>query len=190
LIDLSVPVVTLIFELAQTGGAVKPEVRLDWLKNEVDSLVSRYARECAKHKTRALTLKITSVLLATTITILLGLKFENDARKVLLSNIALVLGGLITVLSAYDAFFDPRSLWVRETVTFARIKDLQRDLRFWAAGLDNEEADAQALERFKRRLDRILDESLRYWMKIRGAPELEKAAEEAMPQVRQENAQH
>jgi DNA repair ATPase RecN len=73
-------------------------------------------------------------------------------------------------------------------VTFARLKDLQRDLRFWAAGLEDEEADPAELEKFKHRLDHILEESLKYWMKIRGAPDLERAAEEAMPQVRQENA--
>lgn len=164
---------------------MKPKERLDCLIAELDSLVDRYARECVRHKNRALALKITSVLLATAITILLGLKFQDNALRVELSNVALVLGGLITVLSAYDAFFDPRSLWVRETVTFARLKDLQRDLRFWAAGLEEAEADLQVLERFKRRLDRILDESLKYWMKIRGAPELERAAEDAMPQVRE-----
>ena len=169
---------------------MKPKERLDCLNAELDALVARYARECAKHKNRALALKITSVLLATAITILLGLKLQDGGLRVELSNIALVLGGLITVLSAYDAFFDPRSLWVRETVTFARLKDLQRDLRFWAAGLEEAEADPQVLEKFKRHLDRILDESLRYWMKIRGAPELERAAEEAMPQVRQQNAEH
>jgi hypothetical protein len=169
---------------------MKVQERLDCLNAELDSLVRRYASECAKHKARALVLKITSVVLATTITILLGLKFQSAAIRLDLSNIALVLGGLITVLSAYDAFFDPRSLWVRETVTFARLKDLQRDLRFWSAGLEEAEADLQVLERFKRRLDHILDESLKYWMKVRGAPELERAAEEAMPQVRRENAPH
>lgn len=167
---------------------MKPKERLDCLSKELNLLVGRYARECVRHKNKALALKIASVLLATSITILLGLKFPDTQLRAELSDIALVLGGLITVLSAYEAFFDPRSLWVRETVTFARLKDLQRDLRFWAAGLEDEEADPKELERYKRRLDRILEESLRYWMKIRGAPDTERVAEDAMPQVRQERA--
>lgn len=162
--------------------------RLDCLSKELNLLVGRYARECVRHKNKALALKIASVLLATSITILLGLKFPDNQLRAELSDIALVLGGLITVLSAYEAFFDPRSLWVRETVTFARLKDLQRDLRFWAAGLEDVEADPKELERYKRRLDRILEESLKYWMKIRGAPDIERVAEDAMPQVRQERA--
>lgn len=167
---------------------MKPKERLDCLSKELDILVGRYARECVRHKNKALALKIASVMLATSITILLGLKFPDTQLRAELSDIALVLGGLITVLSAYEAFFDPRSLWVRETVTFARLKDLQRDLRFWAAGLEDEEADPKELERYKRRLDRILEESLKYWMKIRGAPDTERVAEDAMPQVRQERA--
>ena len=167
---------------------MKPKERLDCLSKELNLLVGRYARECVRHKNKALALKIASVLLATSITILLGLKFPDNQLRAELSDIALVLGGLITVLSAYEAFFDPRSLWVRETVTFARLKDLQRDLRFWAAGLEDEEADPKELERYKRRLDRILEESLKYWMKIRGAPDTERVAEDAMPQVRQERA--
>jgi hypothetical protein len=165
---------------------MNPTQRLECLNAELDSLVARFARDCVRHKKRALTLKITSVLLAATITILLGLKLQSTALTETFSNIALVLGGLITILSAYEAFFDPRSLWVRETVTFARLKDLQRDLRFWAAGLEAQDTDPATLDAFKRRLDRILDESLKYWMKIRGAPDLEKAAEGAMPQARQE----
>jgi hypothetical protein len=168
---------------------MKPKERLDYLSEELNLLVGRYARECVRHKNKALALKIASVLLATSITILLGLKFPDTQLRAELSDIALVLGGLITVLSAYEAFFDPRSLWVRETVTFARLKDLQRDLRFWAAGLEDEEADPKELERYKRRLDRILEESLKYWMKIRGAPDTERVAEDAMPQVRQERAE-
>ena len=167
---------------------MKPKERLDCLSEELNLLVGRYARECVRHKNKALALKIASVLLATSITILLGLKFPDNQLRAELSDIALVLGGLITVLSAYEAFFDPRSLWVRETVTFARLKDLQRDLRFWAAGLEDEEADPKELERYKRRLDRILEESLKYWMKIRGAPDTERVAEDTMPQVRQERA--
>lgn len=50
------------------------------------------------------------------------------------------------------------------------------------------EADPKELERYKRRLDWILEESLKYWVKIRGAPDIERVAEDAMPQVRQERA--
>jgi hypothetical protein len=87
------------------------------------------------------------------------------------------LSAIISVLSAYEAFFDPRSLWIRETVTFVRLKDLQRDLRYWGSGSDSDSIDPVALENYKHRLDAILDDTLKYWMKIRGAPDIEKQLE-------------
>jgi hypothetical protein len=156
---------------------MKSVERLTWLQAEVDDLVKRYQKESAQHKKEAVRLRIMSVLLAALITVLLGLKLQNTALTEDLSNVALILSAAITVLSAYEAFFDPRARWVRETVTFARLKDLQRDLRFWASGQDPETIDAEALGRFKSKLDTVLEDTLKYWMKIRGAADLEKNLE-------------
>jgi len=152
---------------------MKLSERLNCLQADIDRLVARYGQEAVHYKKTALSLKILSVFLAALITIFLGLKLQNIELKDWLGNAALVLGSVITVLSAYEAFFDPKALWIRETVTFARLKDLQRDIRFWASGLDSEAIDEKMLEIFKVRLDRILDDSLKYWMKVRGAPDLE-----------------
>jgi hypothetical protein len=165
---------------------MKPVERLNWLQTEIDQLVSRYQRESAQYKKQAFRLRIISVFLAAIISILLGLKLGNTVLAEAFSNGALVLSAAITVLSAYESFFDPRALWVRETVTFARLKDLQRDLRFWASGLDPEAIDAEVVQKFKLRLDSVLEDTLKYWMKIRGAPDLEKHLE-AKAELRQKN---
>ena len=86
----------------------------------------------------------------------LGLKLQKIEWAATLSNIALVLGAAITVLSAYEAFFDPRSLWVRETVTFVRLKDLQRDLLFWKSGKDIEDIDIKELDKLNPNLIKFL----------------------------------
>ena len=85
-----------------------------------------------------------------------------------------MLSAVISVISAYDAFFDPRSLWIRETVTHVRLKDLKRDFLYWKNGIDMENIDPDALAQFKYRLDFILEDTLKHWMKIRGAPDIEK----------------
>src|SRR5688572_25098428 len=157
--------------------------RLKCLESDLDKLVTRYARESVRHKKTALTLKVTSVFFAALITIFLGLKSQYTALTTELSNAALVLGAVITVLSAYEAFFDPRALWIRETVTFARLKDIQRDLRFWASGVEPDAVDAPMLDLFKSRLDHVLDDSLKYWMKVRGAPDVESRAEQKSAQA-------
>lgn len=98
---------------------MSPTDQLNWLRGEIDTIVSRYQRYSDRYKRHALILRIMSVFLAAVVTVLLGLKFQDEALGKQLSNVALLLGAAITVLSAYEAFFDPRSLWVRETVTFA-----------------------------------------------------------------------
>lgn len=156
---------------------MKAVERLNWLQAEIDVLVGRYQNDSRAYKRQAFRLRIVSVFLAAIVTVLLGLKLKDEALTAAFSNGALVLSAAITVLSAYEAFFDPRALWVRETVTFARLKDLQRDLRFWAAGQDPDAMDPAAVERFKVRLDLVLEDTLKYWMKIKGAPDLEKGLE-------------
>ncbi|MEO6330724.1 MAG: SLATT domain-containing protein [Ginsengibacter sp.] len=154
---------------------MKSDERLKWLKEEIQKLVTRYKAESGRYKKIAFRLKIVSVLLAALITIFLGLKIQRPYLATILSDASLVLGASITVLSAYEAFFDPRALWVRETVTFARLKDLQRDICFWEAGQDPQDINIDELNRFKSRLDQILEDTIKYWMKIRGAADLERS---------------
>ena len=44
----------------------------------------------------------------------------------------------------------------------------------WKSGADPDDISAEELNRFKMRLDNILEDTLKYWMKIRGAPDVEK----------------
>lgn len=156
---------------------MNPKQQLDFFILELEKLVDRYKKESSHYKKTAFRLKIISVLLAAIITVLLGIKYGDASFTNLLSNISLFLGASITVLSAYEAFFDPKALWVRETVTFVRLKDLQRDLDFWRSGIDPNDISSEELIRFKVRLDLILEDTLKYWMKIRGAPDIEKNLE-------------
>jgi hypothetical protein len=149
----------------ETMGAKDQQI---FLKNEINNLIDHYKTDRQRHKLLALALKAMSVSLSGTITVLLGLKVSSGTTSVLFSNIALVLGAMTTVVGAYEAFFDPRVLWVRETVVFARLKDLERDLDFAENGSSDGELDSATLECFKVRLDSILNESLNAWLQLRG----------------------
>ncbi len=140
---------------------MKENKQLKWLQDEIETLVRRYRLESSLYKRKAFRLKIVSVFLAAIITVLLGLKLGESSLTEVFSNIALILSAAITVLSAYEAFFDPRALWVRETVTFVRLKDLQRDLNFWKEGLDPETDEAEMVGKCKSRLDSILEDTLK-----------------------------
>jgi hypothetical protein len=139
-----------------------------WLQGELTRLSNSFGTDRERHKRLAVFLKAVSVSMAGLVTILLGWKVPIDAHRPLLANLALVLGALITVVSAYEAFFDPRALWVRETLTFARLRDLQRAFDYAVAGAGEAGLDDATVAEYKGRLDAILDNSLLSWLRMRG----------------------
>lgn len=139
-----------------------------YLEKQIADLIDRFKKDRERHKRLAVLLKALTVSLAGVITILLGWKMASQSTSLLFANIALVLGAVITVLSAYEAFFDPRMLWVRETVVFARLNDLERDLAYAKSGAPDGSLDSSTLEQFKVRLDKMLEESLQGWLRMRG----------------------
>jgi hypothetical protein len=161
-------------------------------EEHLNQIVDAFGKECQKNKRVALRLKISSVFLSAVVTVCLGLKLaETPNLQVALSNLALALSAVITVVGAYEAFFDPRAIWIRETIVFTRLRNLKREFEFWAAGCDSETlelADAPKLEAFKQKLDQILIDSLKNWMKIRGVPDAETKADLKESQAAQDEA--
>ena len=153
--------------------------KVEWFAAELDGLVNRYKGESNHYKRESAIIKLVSVFISASITVLLATRniVKNTEMMELLAGTALVGSVMISVVSAYDALFDPKSLWVRETVTFARLKDLQRDFRYWSVGLDSEELDLITLKHYKDQLDSILRDTLKHWMKLRGASDMERKPE-------------
>jgi len=139
-----------------------------YLEAQLKDLADRFKQDRQRHKRLAVALKALTVSMAGVVTVLLGWKVSSEAQSLLFANIALLLGAAITVVSAYEAFFDPRALWVRETVVFARLIDLERDLAYAVAGAKDGDVDSGTLETLKARLDAVLEESLKGWLRLRG----------------------
>ena len=143
-------------------------------EEHITDIVTAFANECQSNKRIALKLKISSVLLSAIVTVCLGLKStDNTTWGTVLSDVALVLSALISVVSAYEAFFDPRSLWIRETIVFTKLRNLKREFEFWDSGCEESLTPEQVekLESFQQKLDQILVDSLKNWMRIRGVSE-------------------
>jgi hypothetical protein len=98
----------------------------------LNDTIDRFRFQRARHKYTALFLKISTAALGAGATILLGWQDPSDPAT--LKNVALVLTSLVTLFATYDAFFEPRKLWVRETVVLNSLRDLQRHWEIAAAG--------------------------------------------------------
>ena len=137
----------------------------DLLKGEVEKQLRIFAARRRRDKRKSTILQMASVTLSATITVLLGLRVGPSPGPTL-TNVALSLGALATVLAAYDSFFDHRKLWVARTITLRRLEDLKRDLAFRLSAVREEDASAVVDELFAE-LNKILEEDRREWLRIR-----------------------
>jgi hypothetical protein len=151
------------------------EDKLEFLQGELDDRIRDFARKRNRDKSIAFRLKILGVLFAASITVLLGLEV-SDVASGILSNFALALGAIITVLNAVEAFYDHRSLWIRRTVTLARFYQLRRDLGLYAFGSEPEEIDVDHLGKLMHQYNRILEDDLKAWLGTREAGSSESLA--------------
>jgi hypothetical protein len=140
--------------------------KFQFFKDDLDTHVRRITRKRNRDKRKAFSLKIISVAFAAAITVLLGLKTDEKQAEYF-RNIALVLGAAITYLSAVDAFYDHRTLWVRRTVTVSRLKNLKRAFEFYIEGREEDEISEVELSIFMEQLNDILQDDLKDWLRLR-----------------------
>lgn len=140
--------------------------RLIYLQSEMDKTISSFKSDRQHDRMMAFRLKISSILFASIITILLGLKVDSFWSE-LFKNIALILGSVITVINAVDAFYNHRSLWIRRTVTLVRLYDLKRNLSFYISGLEQGEINSERIDEYLFSFHQILNDDLNAWLKLR-----------------------
>jgi hypothetical protein len=136
------------------------------LESQLNERIADTTSRRNRDKFKATLLKMSNLLLAGVVTVLIGLQGENFDQT-LLRNLALALGALITVVNAFDAFFDHRSLWIKKTVTLSRLYALKRDLSFEVAKAAPDEPQPQTMQGYHERLGNILEDDLREWIKLR-----------------------
>lgn len=145
---------------------MKPIEKLNFLESEVAASTSVLTKKRDASRARAFAIRISTVILSGTITILLGLRLGTKAEAVL-GNVALVCGAMITVISAIEAFFDHRSLWIRRTMTMSRLQNLQRRISYYRSGSDNGDLRLEDIDLFLDEFDEILKEYRESWLRIR-----------------------
>ena len=112
--------------------------KLAYLKGLVQKSLDYYGKERKSARKWAFVFTMFSTLLAGIVTILLGLKFVTEDKEIiyLLSNIALGLSAMITVMGVMSKFWDAKQLWVRYTDTENAMKRLMGYIEYTEQGLD------------------------------------------------------
>jgi hypothetical protein len=135
----------------------------------VDRQLALFGHRRRRDKRKAFALQMATVTLSATVTVLLGLRIPDPERTLLL-NIALILGALITVLAAAEAFFTHRRLWVLRTATVRRLETLSRHVDFHTAEAGGQAGDAGALTACLAELDAIIADDQKGWQHMHESP--------------------
>jgi hypothetical protein len=123
------------------------------LMEDVHQTTARFMSAARRHHVAGIVTRVSPVLLGALIPVLLSWQG-------------------ITVIGAFDAFSEPRLLWIRDTATVRRLQDFHRDLEVYGAGRDVEEFESEKMEAFRRELRVLLDAHTDSWSKQFHADEL------------------
>src|SRR5689334_6541408 len=83
-------------------------------------------------------------------------------------NVALVLSAVVTMLSAWDAFFNHRALWVRYTTIAAELKAIRSHLNYATVGGTG---DDSILDQLFAQYQAVLKATNEWWLHQREAEE-------------------
>lgn len=142
------------------------KAKLDSFQSELMCSIKFFAQKHKRTKRRAQMIKISSIGFSGLITVVLGLTASENMTD-LFRNIALVLGSVVTIINAVDAFFNYNALWIKSTVTLSKLQELRRKLEFYTAGTEPEQISEIKLNEFLDELQQILKDDMKQWLRIR-----------------------
>ncbi len=143
------------------------------LTEKLTELIGSFSKNRRTNKRKALYLKLSITALGGATTVLLGL--QGVERETLVQNIALVFSALVTLLAAWDTFYNHRGLWVRYTETVNRLRDIEARHEYLQAG-GTDALKEDDLDALFERIRQTLRETDAWWQELRREPPTEGGA--------------
>jgi hypothetical protein len=143
--------------------------KVDFLNTEISNRLNTFESKRNQNRKEAIALKIISSILGALITILLGLKLGTGFEAAAV-NIALVLGATISIVNTFEVFWNPKSLWIKYTVTTNELRSLRSDIEYLTKkGIDK--ITVKEIDELYKRYCTILKETNKSWQKYRSEEE-------------------
>ena len=144
---------------------ILPKNREEWLTRELNKEMARFDDSATRNRIYARNYMVWGTVCSTLTTILLGWQGVSDTYTPHVKNTALILSAGVTILSAFNAFYNHRQLWLRYTVTWAQLRSIEKDLPFLLVGSPSDKD--QRLDELHKRFRAILDETDASWLELR-----------------------
>ncbi|MDT3498859.1 DUF4231 domain-containing protein, partial [Bacillus toyonensis] len=74
---------------------------------------------------------------------------------------------LITVFNGIDGFYNHKELWTKDVITLSRLRELKREIEFFAAGEVSEGLSIEELISYKEKLQNICNEDVITWSNLK-----------------------
>ncbi|WP_264522961.1 SLATT domain-containing protein [Flavobacterium sp. N502536] len=102
--------------------------QLKFLKDEINKRISRFDSSRLYYRKISFWAYLSVTILAAVSTIILGLKIDELKEIPRIS--ALIITGLITIISAYNTFFDNKGMWVAYNTALNDLYRLKFEIEF------------------------------------------------------------
>ncbi|RDI53990.1 DUF4231 domain-containing protein [Nocardia mexicana] len=134
-----------------------------WLDEQLNTQFKRHNDWRQRDKVKSFALHIATAVLSAVVTVLIGLQVSDWARPVL-SNVALGVGAVVTVLAGTETYFNHRDLWILRVQTLVRIEELKRQFDYHSL---KSVLTVDELDRYAEQLDQILKRDHSAWIQMR-----------------------
>jgi hypothetical protein len=143
-----------------------------WLSQTIDAGLIEARKKKNKLKLMASFVKLSTLFLSGTVTILLGIQLEGWEDK--FKMVAFIFGTFVTILNAVEPFFNFRSLWVEHEEVVYRLNRLKDNLNFYLSGKQSHEILIDELEKFNKKYEQIWDDVSQKWLALRRSEDIKK----------------
>jgi hypothetical protein len=147
-----------------SGKTSSVSAKLEFLNTAIEKQLHDFQLKRYRNRRKAFLLRVSIGILGVGITILLGIQVAGLQQ--LLSNIALILSGTITVLNSLDSFYNYRSLWIRYTITTNQLHSVKADIDYLLAG-GMDPIKEEDVDKLYYKYKGILEETNEEWVEIR-----------------------
>ena len=131
-------------------------VKKEWIEETQKKHINSFKGKTNYNRKASIYQHVTVTILGAVIAILSGLNIEliEDYTRIAI----LILGSIITITSAYKTFFDNKIFWVKYMTTVNKFKKIQAEFSYYLAGKKEEDITLEALETFRIKIQKILDD--------------------------------
>lgn|SRR5215831_9738644 len=145
------------------------ESQLEYLHRVIRFRLTRLDSSVAWYRKRHYISQMSTVVLSAVITVVAGFKWDW-VEEPQTRNIVLVVGALVTIISAWGAFFSPKDFWHLNNETYSKLRALQSKLEFLERAEDFSEREADSVKELYAEYQGMLDGHDKKWRELRQKP--------------------